>query len=99
MELHLTAGRRTEEERAEDLDEGDKTESGSGCSSSDMTKGKVRSGPVVTVTDMNTSLLLDKVADLDPTTGMEDCCICMEVKPQVTLPCAHSYCLACIEQW
>ncbi len=97
MELHLTAGRRTEEERAEELDEEDKTESRSGSSSSGMTKGKVRSGPVVTA--MNTSLLLDKVADLDPTTGMEDCCICMEVKPQVTLPCAHSYCLACIEQW
>jgi nitrous oxide reductase len=97
MELHLTAGRRAEEERAEDMDEGDKTESGSSSSSSGKTKGKVKSGPVVT--DMNTSLLLDKVADLDPTAGMEDCCICMEVKPQVTLPCAHSYCLACIEQW
>jgi hypothetical protein len=32
-------------------------------------------------------------------TGFEECCICMDSKPQVSLPCAHCYCLACIEQW
>lgn len=30
---------------------------------------------------------------------LEECCICMEQKPEVTLPCTHSYCLRCIEQW
>jgi len=29
----------------------------------------------------------------------DECCICMESKPEVSLPCAHSYCLPCIEQW
>lgn len=28
-----------------------------------------------------------------------DCCICLERKPDVLLPCTHSYCLPCIEQW
>ncbi|XP_055610633.1 RING finger protein 141-like [Uranotaenia lowii] len=33
--------------------------------------------------------------------GMEcnECCICLERKPEVSLPCAHSYCTPCIEQW
>lgn len=29
----------------------------------------------------------------------QECCICLERKPEVILPCAHSYCLCCIEQW
>lgn len=28
-----------------------------------------------------------------------ECCICLERKPEVILPCTHSYCLPCIEQW
>lgn len=28
-----------------------------------------------------------------------ECCICLERKPEVSLPCAHSYCTPCIEQW
>ncbi|XP_058444123.1 RING finger protein 141-like [Malaya genurostris] len=28
-----------------------------------------------------------------------ECCICLERKPEVLLPCAHSYCTPCIEQW
>lgn len=31
--------------------------------------------------------------------GLEECCICLERKPELILPCAHSYCLPCIEQW
>ncbi|XP_056642451.1 RING finger protein 141-like [Diorhabda carinulata] len=27
------------------------------------------------------------------------CCICFERKQEVLLPCAHSYCLSCIEEW
>ncbi|CAG0883402.1 unnamed protein product [Cyprideis torosa] len=29
----------------------------------------------------------------------EDCCICLERKPEVSLPCAHCFCAPCIEQW
>lgn len=28
-----------------------------------------------------------------------ECVICFERKPNVLLPCAHSYCLQCIEEW
>uniref|UniRef100_A0A090XED5 RING finger protein 141 n=1 Tax=Ixodes ricinus TaxID=34613 RepID=A0A090XED5_IXORI len=34
-----------------------------------------------------------------PESDLEECCVCMERKPEVTLPCTHSYCLFCIEQW
>ncbi|XP_064482360.1 RING finger protein 141-like [Ornithodoros turicata] len=40
------------------------------------------------------SSLFDSLQD-----NLEECCVCMERKPQVTLPCTHSYCLFCIEQW
>lgn len=29
----------------------------------------------------------------------DDCCICMDRKPEVILACLHSYCTLCIEQW
>lgn len=28
-----------------------------------------------------------------------ECCICLERKQEVILPCAHSYCLPCVEEW
>lgn len=28
-----------------------------------------------------------------------ECCICLERKPEVLLPCTHSYCTPCIEEW
>ncbi|KAL9692376.1 hypothetical protein quinque_015967 [Culex quinquefasciatus] len=36
-------------------------------------------------------------APLEP--DCNECCICLERKPEVSLPCAHSYCTPCIEQW
>lgn len=42
-------------------------------------------------------------SDLSQAAGGEpdinECCICLERKPEVSLPCAHSYCTPCIEQW
>lgn len=28
-----------------------------------------------------------------------ECCICLERQPEVSLPCTHSYCVPCIEEW
>lgn len=39
----------------------------------------------------------DKSADAGA--ELNECCICLERKPEVSLPCAHSYCTPCIEQW
>uniref|UniRef100_A0A182RL75 RING finger protein 141 n=1 Tax=Anopheles funestus TaxID=62324 RepID=A0A182RL75_ANOFN len=38
---------------------------------------------------------VDSITDGDH----NECCICLERKPEVSLPCAHSYCVPCIEQW
>ncbi|EAL41124.4 RING finger protein 141-like [Anopheles arabiensis] len=35
----------------------------------------------------------------DATDHADECCICLERRPEVSLPCAHSYCMPCIEQW
>ncbi|KAJ8970536.1 hypothetical protein NQ314_001176 [Rhamnusium bicolor] len=55
---------------------------------------------------MTISNFLDKVDMGAKSDGSEDvnsraneCCICFERKQEVTLPCAHSYCLPCIEEW
>ncbi len=32
-------------------------------------------------------------------TDQTECCICLERVPEVILPCLHSYCTPCIEQW
>jgi len=52
--------------------------------------------PKVDVTDAKE--LLRALADVDPN-SLDECCICLERKPDVILPCTHSYCLPCIEQW
>ncbi|XP_055713463.1 RING finger protein 141-like [Phlebotomus papatasi] len=31
--------------------------------------------------------------------SVNECCICLDRKPEVLLPCAHTYCVPCIEQW
>lgn len=48
---------------------------------------------------MTASTLLNTVDSLTKKEQNSECCICLERKPDVILPCAHSYCLLCIEQW
>ncbi|XP_059482618.1 RING finger protein 141-like [Neocloeon triangulifer] len=48
---------------------------------------------------LSTSVLLNDMEDSCMGNNIGECCICLERKPEVILPCAHSYCLPCIEQW
>jgi len=50
------------------------------------------------VIELNTSIVDQIANDIDPN-SLEECTICLERKPDVILPCTHSYCLPCIEQW
>lgn len=53
----------------------------------------------IDVTDAKDLLkALSVEGDVDPN-SLDECCICLERKPDVILPCTHSYCLPCIEQW
>ena len=47
---------------------------------------------------LDPSKVLEELGGVDPN-SLDECCICLERKPDVILPCTHSYCLPCIEQW
>lgn len=51
---------------------------------------------------LTASMILNHVDEIDKCKNFDritECCICLERKPEVSLPCTHSYCLPCIEQW
>lgn len=50
---------------------------------------------------MGISSLLEQTVDspLLNETPSNECIICFERKQDVTLPCAHSFCTKCIEEW
>lgn len=41
---------------------------------------------------------IEMIAENSPEPTAE-CCICLDRKPEVILPCTHMYCSPCIEQW
>lgn len=45
---------------------------------------------------LTSSRLLSQLADAD---ADGCCCICLERRPDTSLPCAHAYCSVCIGQW
>ncbi|EFA02265.1 RING finger protein 141 [Tribolium castaneum] len=47
---------------------------------------------------MSVSQVVHDITD-SPAENTKECCICLERKHEVILPCMHSYCLPCIEEW
>ncbi|XP_046665120.1 RING finger protein 141-like [Homalodisca vitripennis] len=50
------------------------------------------------IKQLTTSVLLRHVSGQTSDSAAE-CCICLERRPDMLLPCAHAYCRPCIEQW
>ncbi|CAH1160048.1 unnamed protein product [Phaedon cochleariae] len=48
--------------------------------------------------DMTISSILDRVSE-SSTESQSECCICFDRKRDIMLPCAHSFCAPCLEEW
>ena len=59
-------------------------------------RNKTKPHPL-TVAKFSASVFLEEA--LQEGSSLDECCVCLERRPDIILPCAHSYCLKCIEQW
>lgn len=50
-------------------------------------------------TDITMSDVFQQIDSLETNQNSNECVICFERKPEVILPCTHSYCTPCIEEW
>ncbi|XP_035207782.1 RING finger protein 141-like, partial [Stegodyphus dumicola] len=73
-------------------------ETGADDEASSSSEGELKS-ETLRRNPISTSMILNQIGSAETATDLDECIVCMERKPEVTLPCAHSYCLFCIEQW
>ena len=52
----------------------------------------------LTLAKFSASVLLSEALG-EEASSLEECCVCLERRPDLILPCAHAYCVQCIEQW
>ena len=52
----------------------------------------------LTTAKFSASVLLEEALG-EEASSLDECCVCLERKPDLILPCAHAYCVQCIEQW
>lgn len=62
----------------------------------DSKEGGKRVHPLLALPAFSHSMILDEALE---GTSLDECCVCLERKPDTILPCAHSYCTPCIHQW
>jgi hypothetical protein len=63
------------------------------CQSSAEEQSRSGSSQEVTVSQVLNSI------DKHSVDNTKECCICLERKHEVILPCMHSFCLTCFEEW
>lgn len=54
---------------------------------------------VASLVDASTAAAEVESAIASNSEGLDECCICLERRSELILPCAHSFCSPCIEQW